>query len=366
MNSVWKSIALTNLLAASSLAHAYDYTVTVIGSSWGSAAATSLNDSGSAVGFASGQSSTGSQAAFFANGTTTFIPPSIGQWGTSTANAINNTGTVVGQYTSSSGSQSQPFFWQNGGTTFLPLPTGAISGGASSINDSGEIVGWARFADQTSHAVKWVDKQAIDISALPNGQTAIYAQSINNAGQIAGYLQTGNNAYQSFLLSGDTVTPLTDAQQGGSTFVNALNNAGIAVGNVDFRYGFRAVYWKDGTSFDLEPYAQGDWVYSSAYGINDHGDIVGFTGLGSAKHAFIWKDGQMQDLNTLADLTGLPQTGYIAFESAFDINNAGQIIASGPNQTIYLLTPSVPEPTEVAMMLTGLLVLSGWARKRAA
>ncbi|MBD2168189.1 hypothetical protein H6G04_27785 [Calothrix membranacea FACHB-236] len=56
--------------------------------------------------------------------------------------------------------------------------------------------------------------------------------------------------------------------------------------------------------------------YSYAYGINDSGQVVGFS---SNNHAFLYSDGKMTDLGSL------PRSGYDS-SAAYGINNSGQIV----------------------------------------
>jgi probable HAF family extracellular repeat protein len=91
---------------------------------------------------------------------------------------------------------------------------------------------------------------------------------------------------------------------------------------------------------------------SSAYGINDAGQVVGwsYTATG-ARHAFITgPDGvSMTDLNSLVSVPG-----GAALASATGINNLGQVT----------VTAIIPEPETYVMLLAGLSLLGFIGRNR--
>lgn len=100
---------------------------------------------------------------------------------------------------------------------------------------------------------------------------------------------------------------------------------------------------------------------SSAYGINDAGQVVGYSTATTGARAFLWSaSGGMQDLNDLID----PASGF-TLTNARGINAGGQIAGYGTklvgNITVthaFLLTPgavagAVPEPATWGMMLFG-------------
>jgi probable HAF family extracellular repeat protein len=91
-------------------------------------------------------------------------------------------------------------------------------------------------------------------------------------------------------------------------------------------------------------------LYSStAYGINDAGQVVGWFETGGHRHAFITgPDGMgMMDLNSLVDLPGgVPL-------AAKGINNSGQIIAV-----------AIPEPESYALLLAGVALIGVVVRRK--
>jgi probable HAF family extracellular repeat protein len=136
-----------------------------------------------------------------------------------------------------------------------------------------------------SHAFRWQDGVLTDLGALP-GVNSSAAGAINARGWSAGQSQNG------------LIDPLT----------------GFPV--------IRAVLWKDDQIVDLGTLGTG--IESLALSVNDGGEVIGFStidtttdpfassGFGpfaSPTHAFIWRNGTMQDLGTLGGPDSFPGSG---------------------------------------------------------
>lgn len=212
----------------------------------------------------------------------------------STAVGINNLGQVVGTITSPSANTA--FLYSEGSMVSLGTLDGTdgSSSRASDINDAGQIVGTASVGF-SGHAFLYQNGTMSDLGTLGGSESEAYG--INNFGQVVGF--------------------------------------SLAPGSVE-----RAFLYQGGTMSDLGTLGGSD---SEAESINDFGQIVGFSNpLNSpAGHAFLYDQGAMLDLNDLID----PAAGWLLVE-ATEINNSGQIIASGKTPTgsirTVLLTP-VPE-----------------------
>lgn len=154
------------------------------------------------------------------------------------------------------------------------------------------------------HAFEWQDGKVIDIGSLAGADSCSNAQVVNASGDIAGVSETSD------------IDPLFG--------VNDIH----------------AVMWKHGAIADLGTLGG---PHSAASGINERGQIVGFalnaipdplsifdfqiggsTG-GTQTRAFLWQNGQMEDLNTLGGPDAL---------AAF-VNERGQVAGfSYTNSTV--------------------------------
>jgi probable HAF family extracellular repeat protein len=156
------------------------------------------------------------------------------------------------------------------------------------------------------HAFMWQDGVVTDLGSLPGPDNCSVATSVNEDGEIAGYSENG------------ATDPLTGIRE------------------------IRAVRWKDGRIKDLGTFGGNQSLVSN---INNRGQIfgeamntvldpyslyynlLGFS-TGTQTRAFLWQDGQKQDLGTL----GGPDA------AAFFGNDRGQVIGGS-------YTNSIPNPT---------------------
>ncbi|MEQ9624207.1 MAG: PEP-CTERM sorting domain-containing protein [Coleofasciculus chthonoplastes F1-TOW-03] len=254
---------------------------------------------------------------------------------------------------------SHAFLWENGVMTDLGTLGGLISS-AISINNSGQVVGWAENEHGEQRAFLWENGEMMDIGTL-GGSTSL-ARDINNSGQIVGNAQptTGGNGH-AFLWENGVMTDL--GTLGGSFSIpNAINDSGQVVGYVNLSGGgsfnHRAFLWQDGTMTDLG--TLDDLPTSEALDINNAGQIVGnaydfddFLG----QKPFLWENGVMIDINSL-----FPADSGFKLFAANNINDVGQITGLGwinniPSQV--LLTPvsdstPVPEPLTILGSATAL------------
>jgi probable HAF family extracellular repeat protein len=143
--------------------------------------------------------------------------------------------------------------------------------------------------------------------------------AINNSGQVVGVgllPATPLTSQQAFLWENGVLHALEGVQQGAESGAYGINESGQIVG---FSYGPGAgalpVRWDDRAIVEL-PLLLGHTAGVAA-AINDLGDAVGTVVVGGATHhAALWHSGTVSDLGTLGGL----------HSDALAINNAGQIL----------------------------------------
>ncbi|HKF50660.1 MAG TPA: hypothetical protein VKB38_25070 [Terracidiphilus sp.] len=230
-----------------------------------------------------------------------------------------------------------PFLWRRGHLNALPT-LGGNNGRASDINDRGQIAGTAETAATDSACaphhitlpVIWDDGKVEALPTLGNDSSGA-AYGINSRGQAVGQSGICGGAIHAVLWDGDTVVQLPDIGAGGRGY--GINDHGQIVGFVlsptsPALYG---AYWQNGALTNLGT-LPGDYA-ALATGINNRGQVVGstFDRNFNWSHAFIWQDGVMTDLNTL-----LPADSNLFATMANKINARGQIsgmatVLSGPD-----------------------------------
>lgn len=277
---------------------------------------------------------------------------------------INAWAQVVGN------KNNQAYLWTkwNGATNLGLLPGGTFSM-AASINDLGAVVGTADgtgtetypdFQTQCTDLTQpFVWTQATGMKGLGThnwGSQGYYpcfipefATANNALGQIVGYNGAFVTYQFGFAWSNNNWTvlgPFGDPPDSG----NAVSNTGQIVGQVGFDdctgcSPGHATSWTNGAAVDLGTLGGTDPEYtygSSANGVNDLGQIVGWSGTapnafyGGTFHAVLWpKNGAIQDLGTLPGDT---------LSTALKINFFGQAIGTSGSTMIYTLYDALMNP----------------------
>jgi len=306
-----------------------------------------INDHGHVVGTITSRNGK-ARATLWKNGTTTDLGTLPGH-DESHVVAINNAGDVVG-YSCSADDECKAWLWHDGERTELDTLGGTTQ--AYGINEHGQIVGESivpvpkpLYVEKFPHAFLWEDGALTDLGGDFEDPITI-ARAINDAGQIVGYSHCGCRATpgpRAFLWDDETVTYL--GTFGGSlSRAFDLNDRGHVVGEAErlsSRSGqvvasMQAFLWRDGRLINLGTLGGAD---GSARAINDAGQVVGWSTTASGeKHAFLWQNGTLHDLNDLVSHA----TGWV-LQEASAINTAGAIAGSGEHHgrtCAYSLAPS--------------------------
>jgi len=311
------------------VASANGYSVTNIGNFSPKA----INNSGQVV--VSYNSGFGYLSYLFSNGTLTEIGNTANGF---YAQGLNNSGQVVGVQGNNDGHFSAAVL-SNGiisslGTLYGPFSI--MSSQAFGINDFGQAIGSAEVGfpitecnGSTVHAVLFTNGTVTDLGSLGKCNPS-QAYSINNSGQAVGMAYYANGDQRAALFSNGVVTDL-GTLGGSQSFAWSINDSGQVVGAAatNGNAPLHAALFSNGTVTDLGALEGGS---SEAYSINNNGQVVG----SSLSRAVIFSNGSVTDLNTLV------KAPLVTLTEAIGINDSGQILAHDVSSNAYLLTPINP------------------------
>jgi probable HAF family extracellular repeat protein len=342
--------ALAVILIGNTCLAAVQYTITEIGTLGGTiSSARGINAAGQVAGTA--RVSAGHRHAFRYSGG---VMTDLGTLGgtESVGAAINDAGQVTGW--SRQGNETLRAYLYSGGTIGDLGTLGGTSSQAWAINNGGQVAGFARRTDDVTHAFLWTNGTMLDLGK-PHG-TGSRAFGMNDLGDVVGEILTSTDS-RPFLYSGGTMSDFGTPLGWTSARANDINNLGQIVGYAVQQPGgsSHAFLYHNGVATDLGTLGS----YSIAQAINQNGQIVGQAGTG----AFLYSGGQMLDLSTLL----VNGSGW-TLTSADGINDVGQIVGYGTNpagQTRgFLLTP-IPEPAMTALLgVAGIFVFRRPPRAR--
>lgn len=326
-----------------------------------------------------------------------------------TAWDVNNAGQIVGAAKFEEPGWYQAALWDSGGHA-VPLPSLGYMGGAYSINEAGQIAGVSQTPEGT-RATLWIGGSPVNLGMENLGRTT-EARAINGAGRVAGYASYSGNEHALTWTDGtmgqgywprSSASGINDkgvtvgfagqlgaeqamrwAADGAATPLPTLggtDGAAYAINESDQIVGWaatadmsgrlrHAALWDGGVALDLGTLPGG--FVSTAWDINEHGQVVGDSDaqLGPwnwRKHAVLWEDGQVIDLNSFID-QALAKDGWF-LRTALGINDKGWIVGVAQNgfyqERAFLLVP-IPEPQTFAMLAAGAGILAAVVRKRRA
>jgi probable HAF family extracellular repeat protein len=217
------------------------------------------------------------------------------------------------------------------------LPSfGGTSSGGNSINDLSWVSGYSRLPNRNRHGTLWRNGLLTDLGTLGGPNSSVTWNVKNTAGILVGISQTAmpdplgeswsSAAFYSppnnvgyinlgFVWQNNQMRGLPNFPGGNNGFATGANNLGQAVGWAENGVHdptccctqvlqFRPAVWTLGPPDDIHdlPLLPGD-TSGTANAINDHGQIVGISGIcdqavgrHSAKHAVLWENGTVTDI----------------------------------------------------------------------
>lgn len=232
--------------------------------------ATDLNDSDSVIG------TTGSRLGFVWDDQNGFR--NLGDFGGNytVPKAINTAGTIVG-FSYDRFSISRPFIWD--GVKGFQQITNVDNGTPIDINDNGQIL------INTQHRASILDpKNGFCYLSTPGG-TWSQAISINNKGEVLGMADFAGGRTDFFIW--DSVNGFTRLNLDTAKYnLLSMNDMGQIVG-YSYRPNTAVVF--DRTTKHMDVLSMPNQWSSIAYGINNSGEIVGYSELSGVSRSVIWQ-----------------------------------------------------------------------------
>jgi probable HAF family extracellular repeat protein len=261
--------------------------------------------------------------------------------GAAAGRGSNETGTIVGWQ----GYPLTAFSWsQTTGLNALPALPGDTHRTAVDVNDAGVAVGDSGYQtiEPPQHAVRWVGGVPEDLGALP-GDTDSHAEGINEAGTIVGWSSAGSESHAFVWTQTNGMIDITPAAELGSAY--DVNESGVVTGYVDSQ----AFVWQNGVLTKLG--VPTGWAYSFGFAINDAGVVAAHVTSAS---------GNAEAIAQWSPATGWEVLGGVGERNvAWGINNDGWIVGRGrPSAGIERGLLYVPGTGMLS--LTDLLTTGSW------
>ncbi|MCW7541647.1 DUF3466 family protein [Aquabacterium sp. A7-Y] len=279
---------------------------------------------------------------------------------------LNNRGQVAGEGGSAT-AFSGAFLYTPGAGVQRLVSGGDYSAGYG-LNERGVVVGSWRVGHD-NHA--FIYRPGAGVQDIDAGHPRdSYAHAINAAGQVVGFAYGNMHQPHAFVYTAEK--GMVDVSGGyGYSVLWDINQHGVAVGDFGADLNSRRATLVDTASGSVTPLPfSSEWLgFCQTQGLNDAGQVVGTSDYQSAGgvglRAFLFDPGESRvlALDTLID----PALG-LSLVSAVDINNKGQILATGDVRgggfAAYVLTP-VPEPETMLLLAAGLVLLACRGRRAA-
>lgn len=243
---------------------------------------------------------------------------------------MNDLVQIVGTTLSAASGTFSAYVWSQGHMTELPTPAGSTAAFGIQINLLGQIVGQVYDANSNAHGALWNRGSLTLLPGITGGGDS-FPVAINIRGEIVGTSDDASNVPNAVMWRQGALTVLIN-----NASPAAINDEGQVVGTL--LGTIRPFLWQNGETTQL-PVLPGT-TNGVASGINDRGQIVGET----SNIAVLWQNGPAIDLNSRI-ATNDPLRPYVYLRAATQVNNLGQIVATGTDsrssnpEQWFLLTP---------------------------
>jgi probable HAF family extracellular repeat protein len=228
---------------------------------------------------------------------------------------------------------------------------------AMGVNDLSQVVGWSLDAAGRTQAFVWAGGTLTGLGFLPGGTSSV-ATAINNSGDVTGYAYYSDTNYHAFLYASNVLQDLGTfgGPLSSGTALNDVGEitGWSYTAPEEFTNGLwlATFWWRTNTLLKIPPF-RGFKRSCEGYGINDSGTICGTTFLYSPNGhnwAYVWRDTNSNSVADEGEMTPLGSLGVYAsngdYSEAKGINNHGQIVGwSGVSNNwspkhAFLVTPS--------------------------
>ena len=307
--------------------------------------ANGLNNAGQVVGYAEAADGT-PYPVMWSGGVARALGPRPGR-----ATALSSSGVAAGNLMSADGLRIDATLLAGGSAHDLGTFGGSFSL-AVAVNDSGQVAGYARTADEKDHAFLATASGMVDLGTY-GGQYS-YAYGLNASGLVVGSANDASGTPRCFLSTGGG---LIDPGTLGGRFCNALavNDAGQVTGNSATSAGIGHAFIYDSRGMvDLGTLGGSS---SIGYAINRFGKVVGMARTAANEmHAFFHDGTRMIDLGTLggtsSTATGVNASGRVVGHSTL-ANGSKQPFhfANGVMVNVNTLVPGLSNVDATALYL---------------
>ena len=302
----------------------------------------------------------GSNHAYVWDGATFKVLGTLG--GTnSRAAAINSSGLVVGS-ADVADFQEHAFLWD--GTTMRDLGTlGGLESEARDINANGQVTGFA-LGPKGVRAFLWNGTGMKDLGTL--GGTNSAGNAINASGHVTGRADISGGGWHAYIWNGTSMEDL-GTLEGAISEVSegsAINALGQVTGSSSNAQGFERAFLWDGNR--MRNLGNLGGRYSRGTGINDFAVVIGTASLPEGDpqqqvfRPFVSIGGaKMKNLNEVIDPSD-PLKSRVELFEASDVNNRGQISATGRDSRTFATHAYLVTPLQYKIAFTAPTTGSAW------